>query len=53
VDFLELGGCEHFGGALVNFNVIVDIAFFEKPDEALGSGLVEPSRQGWILLSGL
>jgi hypothetical protein len=53
VDFLELGGCEHFGGALVDFNVVVDIALFEKPDEALGSGFVEPDGYDWITLLSL
>lgn len=53
VDFLELGGCEHFGGALEDFNVVVDITFFEEPDEALGSGLVEPGSKNWTLLSNL
>jgi len=39
---LQLGRCEHFRCTLEDFDVVVDIAFLEKPDEALGSGLVEP-----------
>jgi hypothetical protein len=42
VNLLQLGRCEHFGGALEDFDVVVDIAFFEKPDEALSSGFIEP-----------
>jgi hypothetical protein len=53
VDFLQLGRCEHFGGALEDFDVVVDIAFFEEPDEALSSGFVEPDRYDWILLLSL
>jgi len=52
VNFLELWRCEHFGGALEDFDVVVDIAFFEEPDEALGSGFVEPDgRFNWLLPS--
>jgi hypothetical protein len=41
------------GGALEDFDVVVDIAFFEEPDEALSSGFVEPDRYDWILLLSL
>jgi hypothetical protein len=42
VNLLQLGRCKHFGGALEDFDVVVDIAFFQEPDEALSSGFIEP-----------
>lgn len=50
---LQLGRCLHFGGTLENFNIVVDTTFFEEPDEALSSGLVEPDRFSWIMLLSL
>jgi hypothetical protein len=53
VYLLQLGRCLHFGSTLENFDVIVDTAFFEEPDETLSSGLVEPDGYGWIMLLSL
>jgi hypothetical protein len=53
VYLLQLGRCLHFGGALEDFDVIVDTAFLKEPDETLSSGLVEPDGYGWIILLSL
>ena len=44
VHLLELLGAEHVGASLEGFEIIVDAEFFEEPEDALGSGFLQP---GW------
>ena len=40
MQFLELRWCEH-GGAVVDFELVVEAEFFAEPDNALGLGAAE------------
>ena len=42
MDLLEFWRSELVGVALVDFDVVVDFAFFEQPEDALRTGLFEP-----------
>lgn len=48
MDFLELGGSEHVAAAVVDLEGVVQFELFEKPDNALGAGFVEP---GYVSVS--
>lgn len=43
MDVFEFLGCEHIGAALEGFEFVGDVEFFEKPEDALGAGLLQPS----------
>ena len=42
MDLLQFWRCELAGLAFENLDIEVNIALLEKPDEALGAGLVQP-----------
>lgn len=43
VHLLELLGAEHVRASLEGFEVIVNAEFFEEPEDALGSGFLQPT----------
>ena len=43
VYLLELLGAEHVCTSLEGFEVIVDVEFFKEPEDALGSGFLQPA----------
>ena len=48
VHSLELRRSELVGGSLVGFDLVVDFAFFEQPEDALGTGLFKPEVESQL-----
>ena len=42
VDLLEFWVGQHFGGALVGFQVVGDVQLFQEPEDALRAGFFKP-----------